>query len=226
MCFSATASFAVGGATAIAGVAALRNVDSPRALPMALVPMLFAAQQAIEGALWLDLGARGGEHVSALSHAYLFFAEVLWPIWVPVAVLLIESGKLRRLMIGVIALLGLALGGWLLDRIFAVPAAARIVDHSIRYTGDDSLVPWMLAVYLLCACGVLFLSSHRLIRLFGAVVAVGFAVSAWAHYATLISVWCFFAAAGSTVLYFHFRTAASAAPVGAMQTAPVRKADG
>jgi len=223
MCFSATASFAVGSATAIAGLAAIRNVNSARALPLAAVPILFAAQQFIEGAMWLELGAGGGEErITALSYAYLIFAEVLWPAWIPLAVLLIEPDAMRRRLVAAIASAGVAMGAWLLVWIVNAPAAARIVHHSIRYTGDDALVPWMLAVYLLCACGVLFFSSHRLVRLFGAVVAVGFAVSAWAHYATLISVWCFFAAAASTVLYFHFRTSGEEARRAAVAPARIR----
>lgn len=210
MCFSATASFAVGAATAIAGGLALRNAGSWRALPMASVPVLFALHQFIEGALWLELGAGGGERISALSRAYLIFAEVLWPAWMPLAVLLMEPDRLRRRFVAFIAVAGTGFAAWLLVWIVSAPAAARIAGHSIRYTGDDALVPWMLSVYLLCTCGVLFFSSHRLVRLFGAVVAVGFAVSAWAHYATLISVWCFFAAAASSVLYFHFRAVAAA----------------
>ncbi|MFZ2101515.1 MAG: DUF6629 family protein [Oricola sp.] len=205
MCFSATASFSVAGATAIVGLAALRDVTSWRAVPLAAVPMLFAAQQAVEGALWIELGAGGGaERITVLSHIYLIFAEVLWPAWVPIAVLLVEPRLPRRAAAALVAAMGVTMGGLLLDRIIEAPAAARIAGHSIRYAGDDTLVPWMLGVYLTCACGVLFVSSHPMVRLFGVIVAIGFAVSAWAHYATLISVWCFFAAAGSTVVYFHF----------------------
>ena len=42
MCFSATASFSVGGATALVGIAALRHVQSWRDVPMAAVPLLLA----------------------------------------------------------------------------------------------------------------------------------------------------------------------------------------
>lgn len=189
---------------------------------MAAVPLLFAVQQAIEGALWLQLGKTGNAaHVGALSQAYLIFAEVLWPVWIPLAVLLIEPDKSRRFAMTGIAILGIALGAWLFVRIIDVPAAARIVGHSIRYTGDDALVRWTLVPYLLCTCAVLFLSSHHLVRLFGAIVAVGFGVSAWAHYGTLISVWCFFAAAASTVLYLHFRREA-AQPEGEIAHEPIR----
>jgi len=48
-----------------------------------------------------------------------------------------------------------------------------------------------------------------LIRVFGSIIVVGFAVSTYAYAATFISVWCFFAAADSTLLYLYFKRAAS-----------------
>jgi Family of unknown function (DUF6629) len=216
MCFSATASFAVAAATAVAGVAALRNAGFARALPMAAIPMLFAAQQALEGVLWLQLtGVAADAQIASLSRIYLLIAEVLWPAWIPLATFLIEPERTRRLAIGLVAALGVAMASYLLFRIAGAPASAHIGGHSIRYSGDESLIAWPLGFYLLCTSGVLFFSSYRMIRLFGAVVAVGFAVSAYAHFVTLISVWCFFAAAASTVLYLHFRSVSVENPVAA-----------
>ena len=51
MCFSATASFLAAGATFAVGAAALSRIGSPKEIPMASMPMIFAAQQAIEGVL-------------------------------------------------------------------------------------------------------------------------------------------------------------------------------
>jgi len=45
----------------------------------------------------------------------------------------------------------------------------------------------------------------------GAIVVTGFLVSVTTYFATFISVWCFFAAAGSALLYFYFRSAAPTA---------------
>ena len=91
MCFSATASFVTAGTTAIIGVVALTRANGPRELPLAATPILFALQQGIEGLLWLDLPvAPDGPLSTGLTLLYLFFAEVFWPIFVPIAVLLVE----------------------------------------------------------------------------------------------------------------------------------------
>jgi hypothetical protein len=97
MCFSATASFSAASITAVIGIATLRQVKHPRELLLAAMPLLFAAQQAVEGALWLQLPAGAGrDAVAALSSCFLVFAKVLWPAYVAPAVLLIEPDLRRR----------------------------------------------------------------------------------------------------------------------------------
>ena len=97
MCFSATASFSAASITAVIGVATLRQVNHPRELLLAAMPLIFAFQQAVEGALWLHLPAGGSsEAVAALSLSFLVFAEVLWPAYTAPAVLLIEPKRWRR----------------------------------------------------------------------------------------------------------------------------------
>ena len=92
--------------------------------------------------------------------------------------------------------------------------AAVIRGRSISYSSDVNPLSWRQIPYLLCTSVVPLLSSHRLIRLLGVVVLVAFLATAYAYAAAFISVWCFFAAANSTLIYFYFRRAASAARLG------------
>ena len=98
----------------------------------------------------------------------------------------------------------------------AHPPTVAIDHDSLRYASDAGALSWSWfwreLPYLLCTCVPLMLSSHRLIRVSGALVIVGFAISAYAYYATFTSVWCFFAAADSTLLYFYFRRVRVLAP--------------
>ncbi len=52
MCFSAAASFSASAVCAAAGVMAIRRADRAD-LPLALIPMIFALHQAIEGLVWM-----------------------------------------------------------------------------------------------------------------------------------------------------------------------------
>jgi hypothetical protein len=212
MCFSATASFSLAATTGAVGLATVSQVRHPRELPVAVVPLLFATQQAVEGVLWLRLSGNGDAGgIAGLSLVFLIFAQVLWPAYSPLAVLRIEPDRRRRRALYAVAMSGAVLSAYLLAGLLAEPPLAVIRNHSIAYSGDPA--PWSLwqMPYLLCTGAPLLLSSHGAIRIFGAVILAGFLVSAYAYAATYVSVWCFFAAAGSAILYFHFRQAAARA---------------
>ena len=55
MCFSATASFMVGGSLTLLGAVMLKRVTHKAELPFAAIPLLFGIQQVIEGMLWLSI---------------------------------------------------------------------------------------------------------------------------------------------------------------------------
>lgn len=71
--------------------------------------MLFAIQQAIEGLVWLGFTNHAPELVRAATLAHAFFAYLLWPAWLPLAVRLIEPGAGRRQVLDVLLVSGVAL---------------------------------------------------------------------------------------------------------------------
>ena len=61
-----------------------------------------------------------------------------------------------------------------------------------------------MTLYLLSTAVSPLLSTHRMVVVFGALALLSFG-AAYAFYATwFISVWCFFAALLSAVVYLHF----------------------
>ncbi len=75
----------------------LTRANGPSALPLAATPALFAVQQAIEGLPWLEPpAAPDGSASTGLTPLFLLFAEVLWPVYAPIAVMLIEPDPRRR----------------------------------------------------------------------------------------------------------------------------------
>ena len=62
MCFSATASFTAGVPLLLIGVITISRVRNRKDLLYALIPMLFAIQQLIEGALWLTVNFSAKMH--------------------------------------------------------------------------------------------------------------------------------------------------------------------
>lgn len=61
-------------------------------------------------------------------------------------------------------------------------------------------------MYLMATCLSFLFSSHKIINLFKVFVGVSFAVTYYYYYtASYVSVWCFFLAILSFVVYLYFR---------------------
>ena len=168
MCFSATASFSAASITAVIGIATLRQVKHPRELPLAAMPLLFAVQQAVEGALWLQLPAGGGrDAVVALSLCFLVFAKVLWPACVAPAVLLIEPDLRRRQVLYALAALGGTISLYMLNRLIENPPPVAICGHSIDYGGNEYALSWQhfsLSPVHLCSAPAFVKQRHPEVR--------------------------------------------------------------
>ena len=207
MCFSATASFSAGAVLLGVGTLTLRSARAShqwRDLPFAAIPLLFAIQQLIEGVIWLTFSSEAPLLNSVMTHLYSFFSHVLWPVYVPAAVLLMEpAGWRRRGLIAFVAA-GTAVGAYLLYVLVAFPIVSRPTGQHIEYVSPHFFAALTMTLYLLSTAVSPLLSTHSMVVVFGAVALLSFG-AAYAFYATwFISVWCFFAALLSAVVYFHF----------------------
>jgi hypothetical protein len=204
MCFSATASFAAGTALSATGVLTLRKSMGKRELPIALIPLLFGVQQLSEGVLWLSLRNDLPALRSVAIYVFSMFSHVFWPIFVPFAILLVETNRRRKKTIGGFLVLGVCVGLYLLYFIVRFPVTARIYNRSIFYDSPHFFIVGVLVIYLLATCVSGLFSSHRCINVFGALAFV-LAIAAYeVSVKTFVSVWCFFAAILSLLIYAHF----------------------
>ena len=209
MCFSATASFTAGVGLLAIGVVTTSRVSRRAELPFALIPALFGVQQLIEGGLWLTFPDNTPLVNSALTHLYSFFSHVLWPIYVPIAVLLLEPEAWRRKVLTAIALAGAAVGLYLLYFLVTEPIASEVIGRHISYQSPHFYTAAVMTLYVLATCVSSFVSSCKTIRWFGAATFAAL-VAAYAFFAFwFISVWCFLAAILSVIVLFHFRRGAS-----------------
>jgi hypothetical protein len=205
MCFSPTASFATAGLTAVVGFVSLSRVSKPCEIPLATTPLLFALQQALEGLLWIDLPlAPGGSLATGLTLLFLFFAEVFWPVYAPIAALLIEPSQPRRRLMLLCLAVGVAIAARFLWWILAHPHGAVILNGHIVYVTEYRFSEPVALAYLAATGLPLILSSHRIVVALGSVVLVGSAVAFVSYWEAFTSVWCFFAAAASVLILGHF----------------------
>lgn len=204
MCFSATASFAAAAATGAIGVFVLARTQQARDLPLAAMPLFFAAQQFVEGGLWLTLPVAPESAVTSwLTHTFLAFALVFWPVFAPAAALSAEDEAWRRPPMFILLALGVGVAAYFLWTVQLGVHEARIVGGHIDY--DIGTTPDTVAFfYLIATTTALLLSSRPAVALFGALVFTGSLITYLFYAQALISVWCFFAAAGSVVIAVHF----------------------
>lgn len=204
MCFSATASFGASGILLVVGAASIIRAGSVRQLPFAVIPVIFAIQQFTEGFLWLSLEGRFPAHEKMLTHIYLFFAEVLWPVWIPLAFLWLENNPTRRLLLKVMAGVGVLVGGYLAYCLLTYGVRGEIAGQHIRYILDypKPLQGYGNIFYGLATVGPAFVSGLKGMKIFGFLVVISYLVSFLYFRDALISIWCYFAAAISISVWF------------------------
>ena len=204
MCFSATASFIAGTALSISGIATLRATTRKAEIPFAMIPLLFGLQQLVEGTLWLSFSHQAPQLNEAMTYLFSIFSHVLWPIFIPLSVGLIEIVPYRRKIIWLFLVAGLVVGFYLLYMIVEYPVTAVMETNIVYVSPHFYKIPVML-LYLAATCVSCFFSSIATIRLFGALALLLFVLASWAFSVALFSVWCFFAAVLSFIIYVHFR---------------------
>lgn len=205
MCFSATASFIAGSALSATGAVTLRKTETKREIPFASIPLLFGVQQIFEGFVWLSFSFSNPMWNSVASHGFLFFAYVLWPVFVPFAVGLLETDISRKKLLEVFQIAGIAVGLYFLYFLFFHPLVSHVANKSIVYFLSVPYGFQVTGLYVLVTCGSLLFSSRKMINIFGILTATSFAAAYYFYTVALVSVWCFFAAILSFVIYWHFR---------------------
>ncbi len=203
MCFSASASFVAGTTLSIIGVATITKVKQRSELPFALIPLLFGIQQFIEGVIWLTFSHDAPLLKQTMTYIYSMFSHVLWPIYVPFAFRVLETIPWRRTAMLWFQAAGLAVGLYLLYFIVTRPVVAEIVGQHIVYDSPHFLVVPIIVLYVVSTCFTGTVSSHTFVRLFGGLALLSFIATYFFAASALVSVWCFFAAVLSVLIYLH-----------------------
>jgi hypothetical protein len=205
MCFSATASFAASGVLAVIGGLTLAKVKHPQDRLFASIPLIFAAQQLIEGLLWITL-LRGGSADTQywLTQSYAAFVGIIWPLMVPASIYLIEPDRFRkRLILGCLTI-GAGLALYTLKVIAGTGVNAVIVQQCIQYEGVAAAGTSLLILYIIATSVAFFCSSHRSVNIVGLMNILVFLIAYYSYEINFASGWCFLAAVVSSFIYLHF----------------------
>jgi drug/metabolite transporter (DMT)-like permease len=205
MCFSAGASFAGGAIIAAIGVATAQKVIHPSQKLFASIPVLFSFQQFSEGILWLTLKSGGDERLQMFAaYFFLFMALVAWPTLIPLSIYRLEKIKRKRRFISIFLACGIVLSAYYSFCLIQFNVYPQINQFHIMYSNDfpERFQMAAFAVYLSVTIAPLFLSSVRRMKLFGTLVFISCLITGVFYAETLTSVWCFFAALISVVIYW------------------------
>jgi len=208
MCFSAGASFAGAAVISAIGVATIMEVPKSSYKLFAAIPFFFALQQVAEGVLWLSLKSGGNQAIqSAGTYIFLFMALVVWPMMMPMAILRMEENeKKKKLMKGILGA-GLIISLYYAVCLVNLNVYPRINQFHIQYVNDFPRIPGHIAfgIYGLITIAPLFISSVKRVSLFGILIIISFLITGILYKEYLTSVWCFFAALISAVVYLSIR---------------------
>ncbi len=205
MCFSATGSFGVATVIAGIGAVAINQAKPPSHRMLALVPLLFAAQQVAEGVVWMTIGHATAATLQEVAvDLFLGFALVAWPIWVPISLFVAERNPRRRKALAVLSWMGAAVGVYATALLLRGRPTAHVAGHSIAYSYVERGPALVLALYLpgyvLPTVVPFFISTISRAKLMGTVLAVSLLATFLIQRQALTSVWCFFAAILSVLI--------------------------
>jgi hypothetical protein len=204
MCFSAPASFIAGTALTAVGVVTLRKTKKKSEIPFAMIPLLFGIQQIVEGFVWLSFAWHATVLNSVMTYIFSLFAFVVWPIYVPFAIGLLETVPWRKKALYVFQFLGLIVGLYLLYSHTVSLVTSEIINKSIVYGNSHFFTYGVMMFYFAATTISCFFSSKKIINVFGVSVFIAAAAAMWTYTFSFVSVWCFFAALMSVIVLLYF----------------------
>ncbi|MCH9626241.1 MAG: hypothetical protein S4CHLAM123_14370 [Chlamydiales bacterium] len=205
MCFSAEASFSAAVVLTVAGVVLVGRFYNSKKIFLALIPLFFGIQQFAEGIVWIGLKSNSYPEGYSLvaQYLYLFFAEMFWPVWIPLAFALVEKIVWRQVVMGLLIVIGLGFffnNGY--NFVVHGDARALIKEHSINY----GAVPLFYRVlYGIITMMPFFLSSIRKMWILGIANVLAFVVASVLYNYAFISIWCAAAAVLAIGLFFFLK---------------------
>lgn len=209
MCFSASASFGAGIILTTIGVATIKKVHDPNQFFFASIPFVFGIQQFSEGFLWLALTFSKYAFLEQIfAHSFLFFAQIIWPILIPISIFLLEKKGRRELLqillIGIGTIVSIYLGFCLIS----YPIQAKILGQHISYKQDYPIVLRHYGGLLYFIATVLppVFSSFKKVWVLSFAIFTSYLITFIFYDDYIISVWCFFASILSGLIFYLLST--------------------
>ncbi len=210
MCFSSNASFIAGAALMVTGVAAVRKTNNVKQLPFAAIPLIFSLQQISEGFLWRSFSNSELSHLSnVFTYAFVVFAQVVWPVWIPFSILLLERKQTAKKILKIFLITGALVSAYLFFCLVNYPVNSYFADNHIFYQLDfpHNDYKWFSGIFYVSATVLPMLVSRQGIwmKMLGIGILLSLLISGLFFRDHVISVWCYFAAILSVIIFVIIR---------------------
>ena len=204
MCFSPSSSFIASSVLSLVGIAALKRTKERALKFLSALPFVFALQQFLEGFVWLQIESKATSVSSWMVWLFLFIAQVFWPLWIPLSFYIPEKMAVQKSILKYLVFVGFlsaTINAYSL--IFFIPNATA-GNHHIQYSFSNTTKMELLGhlFYLFATILSPFVSTLRNASLIGLLLFLSFASSYLFFNEYFVSVWCFFAAMISVLIYF------------------------
>jgi hypothetical protein len=207
VCFSPQADLVGGIIVGGIGIDVLRHRDGRRSHnALCALPLILGFHQFIEAFVWLSLQG----HISAgigrfAMWVYVSIAFVLLPIFVPIAVYVLEPHARRRRLMAPFVVLGTVIAGILLAAMIHGPVNVQLRPYHLAYSLPLRHGVVVVSLYVVAVCGAWLLSSYRPIALYGILNLLAVIVIAKLTADGFASVWCGYAAVTSGAIALFMR---------------------
>ena len=208
MCFSAGASFAGSVVISTIGIATILKVHKPSQIVFACIPLFFGFQQFIEGCLWYSMQhPEYSQYENIFTTTFLIMAQIFWPVMIPLAVLHMEKNKKKKRLLWVFLSLGLTISIFYIYCLLNYMVTPQISGYHIHYVENSPKTLTIIAflLYLITSITPLFISSIKRTHLLGILMSLSCLITILFFTQYLTSVWCFFAALISAVIFWILR---------------------
>jgi hypothetical protein len=170
------------------------------------LPLILGFHQFVEAFVWLSLQGHLRASLGRFAMwVYVSIAFVLLPVFVPVAVFVLEPRKKRRKLMAPFIALGLVIAGILLAAMVRGPVDVRLRPYHLAYSLRLSDGGVIVSAYVVAVCGAWLLSSYRPIALYGILNLLAVIVIAKLTVDGFASVWCGYAAVTSAAIAIFMR---------------------
>ena len=209
MCFSPEMDAVTGTAIVVIGVDAYRHSRGRSDhLLLATLPLLLGAHQLIEDFVWWGLQGHVSAAIGRVAlYTYLFIAFVVLPVFVPLAIVVLEPTRERKWRLAPFVALGGFVSTVLLIALVRGPVSASLAPWHLSYSislGNGLLI---VALYVVAICGATLFSGYRHIVVFGLANLVVVGVLATLTLDGFASLWCVWAAVFAGAIALHMRYA-------------------